>query len=62
MNTRTFIDAKQDERCKWDITLRDGSKAQCGRRAVFRPACLCTQHWNRRSLAALAASFPVKAA
>ncbi len=42
MNKRRFVDAPQDMRCQWEITLRDGSKAQCGRaRKVDQ---LCTQH------------------
>jgi len=40
--TRRFIDATQDERCQWEVTLTDGSKAQCGRRKVHDQ--LCTQH------------------
>lgn len=39
---RRFRDAKQSERCKQDIRLRDGSEAQCGRRAVSDG--LCRQH------------------
>lgn len=39
---RRFIDAPQDERCKYDITLRDGSGAQCGRRKV--DGDYCRQH------------------
>jgi hypothetical protein len=30
---RPFVDAPQVERCRRNITLRDGSSAQCGRRA-----------------------------
>lgn len=39
---RRFIDAQQEVRCKADVTLRDGSLAQCGRRRVVGD--LCTQH------------------
>lgn len=39
---RRFRDAPQHERCKWEIRLRDGSAAQCGRRAVVDG--LCRQH------------------
>lgn len=39
---RTFVDAPNAVRCKQDIKLRDGTGAQCGRRAVL--CGLCTQH------------------
>lgn len=39
---RRFIDATTDQRCEWTVTLRDGSKAQCGRRRKVRN--MCTQH------------------
>lgn len=39
---RRFVDAPTDLRCQWDITLPDGSKAQCGRRHTN--GNLCTQH------------------
>lgn len=39
---RRFIDAPSDERCAWEVTLADGSKAQCGRRHT--DGQLCTQH------------------
>lgn len=39
---RRFIDAPQGLRCKADITLRDGSQAQCGRYAKVDG--LCRQH------------------
>lgn len=48
--TSRFMDAPNDVRCRWDITLPDGSKAQCGRRQ--KSGQLCTQHakmhagWN----------------
>lgn len=38
---RRFVDAITN-RCGWNVTLRDGSKAQCGRAATI--ADLCTQH------------------
>lgn len=47
-----FVDAPQDMRCQWDVTLRDGSKAQCGRRRKIGQ--LCTQHHKMHE----AASFP----
>lgn len=37
-----FVDAFTDQRCQWDVTLRDGSKAQCGR--AKKVGQLCTQH------------------
>ena len=37
-----FVDAPTELRCEWDVTLRDGSKAQCGRRKRF--GLLCAQH------------------
>jgi hypothetical protein len=42
MDKRRFIDAPQAERCKADVMLRDGSKAQCGR--WRKVGDLCTQH------------------
>ncbi len=39
---RRFTDAFYELRCKWDITLPDGSKAQCGR--AQKIGQLCTQH------------------
>jgi hypothetical protein len=42
MSRRRFIDATAEERCEWTVTLRDGSKAQCGRKHVNGQ--LCTQH------------------
>lgn len=40
---RSFKDAPADLRCQWDITLRDRSKAQCGR--ARKPGRqLCAQH------------------
>lgn len=39
---RKFIDAPLENRCQWDITLKDGSKAQCGRRHV--DGRFCRQH------------------
>jgi hypothetical protein len=36
---RRFIDAPNDVRCKADIRLRDGSGAQCGRRATAGEYC-----------------------
>lgn len=44
---RRFIDAPSELRCEWEITLRDGSKAQCGRRKAVRN--LCTQHANMQA-------------
>lgn len=40
--SRRFIDAPSEQRCSWTVTLRDGSKAQCGRRKTSGD--LCTQH------------------
>lgn len=42
MSKRAFIDAPSNVRCKWTITLKDGSKAQCGRRQ--KDGRLCAQH------------------
>lgn len=39
-----FRDAPLACRCAFDITLKDGSGAQCGRRATHSD--LCTQHWR----------------
>jgi hypothetical protein len=39
---RRWRDPFGELRCQWDITLRDGSKAQCGRRKALGQ--LCTQH------------------
>lgn len=39
---RIFIDAPLSERCEANITLRDGSQAQCGR--YKKVGCLCKQH------------------
>jgi len=41
---RKWTDAPNDQRCRYDITLRDGSKAQCGRRRVNGD--YCKQHQN----------------
>jgi hypothetical protein len=41
-----FIDAPQAVRCTYDITLRDGSKARCGRRATNAAWGLCAQHYK----------------
>lgn len=41
---RRFIDAPRELRCEWTITLRDGSKAQCGRYRRLGARNLCTQH------------------
>ncbi|KAF1692693.1 hypothetical protein CSC64_06815 [Pseudoxanthomonas koreensis] len=41
-SSRRFIDAPTDMRCRWDVTLRDGSRAQCGR--LRKHGDLCTQH------------------
>lgn len=41
--SRRFIDAPMELRCYQTITLRDGSRAQCGRYAKH-PDGLCTQH------------------
>lgn len=41
---RRFVDAKQKIRCKAVITLRDGTSADCGRKAVLRGLCL--QHYK----------------
>jgi hypothetical protein len=42
VGVRRFIDAPREFRCVWTITLRDGSKAQCGRRKAIGQ--LCMQH------------------
>ena len=42
MARRIFKDAPTESRCIWTITMRDGSKAQCGRRKV--QGDFCTQH------------------
>ena len=39
---RKFIDAPQGERCRAVVTLKDGTTADCGRRAMTGD--LCTQH------------------
>lgn len=39
---RRFVDTPSDERCRWTITLRDGSEAQCVRRKAIGD--LCAQH------------------
>lgn len=39
---RRFIDAPTEQRCTATTTLRDGSKAQCGR--YRKLGCLCRQH------------------
>lgn len=46
---RRFIDAPHQIRCMWNVTLRDGSLAQCGRAKTSEH--FCTQH------AKMAASF-----
>jgi len=43
MTKRTWTDAPNVERCLQDVTLRDGSKAQCGRRAQT-DSSYCWQH------------------
>ena len=43
---RQFIDAPNAERCKADVTLSDGSKAQCGRRR--KVGDLCLQHHKKQ--------------
>ncbi len=40
--TRRFSAARYPERCRADITLRDGSGAQCMRKCTVGE--LCTQH------------------
>lgn len=40
--TRPYIDPPLDLRCRWDIKLRDGSSAQCGRKRVGD--FYCAQH------------------
>ena len=39
---RIFKDAPYEARCEANITLRDGSQAQCGR--YRKVGCLCKQH------------------
>jgi hypothetical protein len=41
---RKFIDALNSVRCLQDITLSDGSRAQCGRRKVYGD--FCKQHFK----------------
>ncbi len=41
---RVFVDAPDRERCKAIVKLRDGTTANCGRRAVQDG--LCTQHYK----------------
>lgn len=43
MKARRFIDAPIEERCGWNIRLRDGSGAQCGRRRLVGGR-FCAQH------------------
>jgi hypothetical protein len=43
---RRFTDALQGERCSYDITLGDGSQAQCGRTQSTGCAGYCRQHWR----------------
>lgn len=43
MTSRRFIDTPAEQRCQHTITLRDGSKAQCGKRRRAG-GTLCTQH------------------
>jgi hypothetical protein len=50
---RRFTDAPNDKRCMFDITLRDGSKAQCGR--YRKLGCYCRQHAKIQKAAELAA-------
>lgn len=45
---RQFLDAPSAVRCRADVTLRDGSKAQCGRREMFKGGKLCWQHLGRK--------------
>ena len=47
---RIYRAAILDQRCRWDRVLRDGSGAQCMRRAM--QGGYCQQH------AAMTASFP----
>lgn len=42
--SRTFKDAKDGERCTFNITLKDKSRAQCGRKQVRDHVCL--QHYR----------------
>lgn len=44
----TYIDPPLDMRCAWEIALKDGSKAQCGRKHT--DGQLCTQHQKMRRL------------
>ena len=39
MTRRVYIDPPASERCQWTRTLRDGSKAQCGRRHMDGKHC-----------------------
>ena len=39
---RRFIDAPTEQRCEAELTLKDGSLAQCGR--YKKVGNLCTQH------------------
>lgn len=44
---RRFIDAPNDMRCMQDITMKDGSGAQCGR--YRKLGQFCTQHATMRA-------------
>lgn len=39
---RRFVDAKTEDRCQADATMRDGNLVQCGRRKTI--GNFCTQH------------------
>ena len=51
--SRRFIDAPQGARCAYDITLKDGSGAQCGRART--EGDYCTQHARIVGIAAIIA-------
>jgi len=48
---RVFVDAPQEFRCHWEVTLADGSAAQCGRWIAqgHGHGPLCLQHAKLRA-------------
>lgn len=55
--TRRFIDAPTDVRCQANITLKDGSLAQCGRRECMDGLGFCWQHQRKNFSAARSSSL-----
>jgi len=45
---RTYTAAKNAIRCRADVTLRDGSKAQCMRPVAWNENAYCWQHERQR--------------